>query len=165
MDKQYELNSLIYTVTNCTHEDIPFHIERVLPYWTQDGADIDEQQLLLEQAVDSQTAWKVIDEQGNSHAAMYCIMLNIRNAMSNLLWFENKRFFAMLCYHLREKEELQYIYFLPHSKTFIPFKFIVQDFSIRLFHSHDEPLQIDLFSTKAMNLYERHYVKYGIREV
>lgn len=163
--KQFLFNNNPYTVATCVFQDIPSHIEKVLSYWTKANVNIDEQQLALEQAVDEQTAWKVIDSNNIIHAVIYCNMLNNRDAISNLLWFENKRMFAILSYFLRLTANIQHIYFLPHTKDFIPFKFIVQDSSIRLFHSHNEPLEIDLYSKKSQKLYETHFLKYGIQEL
>ena len=60
--KQYNYNNKIYTVTNCTLEDIPSHIERVLSYWKSTNTDINQQIELLQNAVKSNTAFKVIDD-------------------------------------------------------------------------------------------------------
>ena len=160
--KQYEFDNQIYSVVTCTENDIPSHVERVLSYWA--NADIKEQIQALEQAVASKTAWKLVDENSETKSVVYCNMLNKRDAMSNLLWLADKRMFAMLCYYLRLTANIQHIYFLPHSNH-IPFRFIVQESSIRLFHSHGTPLEIDLYSKKSQKLYEVHFLRHNIREL
>ena len=52
--KQYRYKGRIYLVTECTLEDIPSHIERVLSYWKSTNTDIDEQIKLLQNAVQHQ---------------------------------------------------------------------------------------------------------------
>lgn len=165
MIKQYNFNNKIYTVTNCTLDDIPSHIEKVLSYWKSTNTDIDEQIKVLQQSVDENTAWKVVNDLNESEAVIYCIKLDVKKAQSNLLWMNNKRMFAILGYYLRLTANLHHIYFIPHSKDFIPFKFLVEDYSIRLFHSHNEPLEINLYSKKCDLLYQFHFLKYNIREL
>ena len=164
--KQYKYKGKIYLVTECTLEDIPSHIERVLPYWTSANVDIEEQTKVLEKAVNNHTAFKVVNDNNETEAAIYLIKLNNKFIMqSNLLFFNDKRMFAILSYYLILTVNIHKIYFKPHTKDFIPFKFIVQDSSIRLFHSNDLPLEINLYSKKSQILYEDHYLRYGIQEL
>ena len=164
--KQYNYNNKIYTVTNCTLEDIPSHIERVLSYWTSANVDIKEQTKVLEEAVNNHAAFKVVNDNNETEAAIYFINMNNKHIVqSNLLFLNDKRMFAILCYYLRLTANIHKIYFKPHTKDFIPFKFIVNDSSIKLFHSHDKPLEIDLYSKKSQILYEDHYLKYNIQEL
>lgn len=161
--KQYKYKGKIYTVTTCTKEDIPSHIERVLSYWKANDVDLAEQTKLLEQAVDEGTAYKVVNEDGEDETAMYCIKSTRHEAQSNLMFINNKRMLAILCHHLRTRVSLKTIYFKPHSKNYIPFEFVVDDYSIRLFHSHDRPLAIDLFGKKGQRLYEDHFKRHDIQ--
>ena len=164
MEKQYRFDNRIYTVTNCTKDDIPFHTERVLSYWTSCNVDIEAQISALNQSVDESTAFKVLNDSGETEATIYCIR-NGKYYQSNMLWFNNKRMFAILCYYMRLTANILIIKFKPHSKDFIPFEFIVQDSSIRLFHSDDLPLEINLYSTKSDRLYELHFKKFNIEEL
>ena len=163
--KQYEYKGRIYSVVNCTMEDIPSHIERVSSYWESANVDIQEQTKLLEQAINENTAFKLIDDEDTSKAFIYCIMMGDNEAQSNLMWLEDKRMFAMLCYYLRLTANIHIIYFKPHTKDYIPFEFVVQDSSIRSFHNNDTPLKIDLYSTKSTKLYEDHFLSRGIKEL
>lgn len=169
MIKQYNFNNSIYTVTNCTLQDIPSHIERVSSYWK--NTDINTQIKQLEKSVKENTAFKVIDDKGISKAIIYIVLNNnkIYNiGQSNLLWFDNKRMFAILAYYLRVHKNIFKLYFMPHIQKGIdniPFKFIVQDSSIRLFYSHNTPLEIDLYSNKCNKLYNLHFKKYDIKEL
>ena len=70
--KQYSYNNKIYTVINCTLEDIPSHIERVLSYWKSTNTDINQQIELLQNAVKADTAFKVVDND-NVKAFIYMI--------------------------------------------------------------------------------------------
>lgn len=152
-------------VVECTETDIPSHIEKVFVYWKANNVDFNEQKLLLQEAVDNHSAWKVIDDTDATKAVIYCVYISPYRVMSNLLWIENKRMFAILAYHLRMNVRLQYINFLPHSKDYIPFKFVVEDYSMRLFHSHNQPLEINLWSNKSQKLYENHFKKYNIQVI
>lgn len=161
--KQYKYQGIIYSIVNCTLEDIPSHIERVLSYWESSNVNIDEQRTALEKAVNEGTAYKLVDAENNTTAVIYYVKTAFGTGQSNLLWFKDKRMFAMLCYFLRLGANIHYIYFLPHSKNYIPFEFVVQDSSIRLFHSHNQPLKIDLYSRKSHLLYEDHFLARNIQ--
>lgn len=163
--KQYDYKGRIYLVTNCTLEDIPSHIERVLSYWETANVDVEEQTAALEKAVNEGTAFKLVDDNDELQAVIYYTTLKRHKGQSNLLWFKDKRMFAILCYYLRLTANMHFIYFLPHTKDFIPFQFIVQDNSIRHFHSHGTPLEINLYSKKSQYLYEDHYLRHNIREL
>ena len=163
--EQYIYQGNIYSIVNCTLEDIPSHIERVLSYWESTNVDLDKQRTLLEEAVINQTAFKLVDENNNTMAVIYYIKMTYDSGQSNLLWFKDKRMFAMLCYFLRLGVNIHYIYFMPHSKDYITFEFIVQDRSIRLFHSHNQPLKIDLYSRKSQMLYEDHFLARNIQVI
>lgn len=163
--KQYEYQGNIYSISNCTLEDIPSHIERVLSYWESSNVNVDEQRTLLEKAVNEGTAFKLVDEQDKTMAVIYYSKITFDSGQSNLLWFKDKRMFAMLCYFLRLGANIHYIYFMPHSKDYIPFEFVVQDSSIRLFHSHNQPLKIDLYSRKSQILYEDHFLAKNIQVI
>lgn len=163
--KQYIYQGNIYSIAYCTLEDIPSHIERVLSYWESTNVDLDKQRALLEEAINNQTAFKLVDANNNTMAVIYYIAITYDSGQSNLLWFKDKRMFAMLCYFLRLGANIHYIYFMPHSKNFIPFEFVVQDRSIRLFHSHNQPLKIDLYSRKSQMLYEDHFLARNIQVI
>lgn len=161
--RQYKYQGNIYSIVDCTLEDIPSHIERVFSYWQSANVNIDEQRVLLEKAVNEHTAFKLVDEHDNTMAVIYYIKIAVDSGQSNLLWFKDKRMFAMLCYFLRLGVNIHYVYFMPHTKNYIPFEFVVQDRSIRLFHSHNQPLKIDLYSRKSQILYEDHFLAKGIQ--
>lgn len=158
------LNS--YTIKHCTSNEIPSHIEKVLSYWIENNADIDEQTKLLTKSIQENLAIQLIDSQEKLKAVIYCIPVNTtKDVMSNLLWFKNKKMLTMLGYYLHHYLSIHCIHFLPHSKTFIPFKFIVEDYSIRYFHSQNTPLVIDFHSTKSQFLYEKYFIKGDIQVI
>ena len=68
MEKQYRFDNRIYTVTNCTKDDIPFHTERVLSYWTSCNVDIEAQISALNQSVDESTTFKVLNDSSSISA-------------------------------------------------------------------------------------------------
>lgn len=164
-DKQFSFEGRIYSVTSCKKEDIPSHIERVLSYWESVKVDLKEQAKLLEKAIDSGGAFKVVDDEGKDRAGIYYVPRNEHEGDCYYMFLDNKRMLAMLCYYLRIVVCIDTFYFLPHVKKFIPFRFLVDESSIRNFHSYGTPLQISLYSTKSNHLYEDHFIKYGIREL
>ena len=164
-DKQFSFEGRIYSVTSCKKEDIPSHIERVLSYWESVKVDLKEQAKLLEKAIDSDGAFKVVDDEGKDRAGIYYVPRNSMSGDCYYMFLDNKRMIAMLCYYLRMDVGLTELYFLPHTKDFIPFKFLIEDSSIRMFHSYNQPLKIRLSSKKSKYLYEDHFVRYGIKEL
>ena len=163
--KQYDYKGRIYSVTNCELKDIPSHIERVYQYWDIANVNLDEQTKLLEEAVKNNTAYKVIDDKDITKSVIYCNKIKRHEVQSNLLWLRDKRMFSILCYYLRLRANIHTIYFKPHTKTFIPFEFVVNDLSIRLFHSHDYPLKIDLYSKKSEDIYKNYFLRFNIKEL
>ena len=163
--KQYDYKGRIYSVTNCELNDIPSHIERVNHYWDMTNVDIEEQTRLLVKAVEAGTAYKVINDKGISKSVIYCNKMKRHEVQSNLLWLRDKLVFSILCYYLRLTANIHTIYFKPHTKDFIPFEFVVNDLSIRLFHSHDYPLKIDLYSAKSDKIYKDYFLRFNIKEL
>lgn len=162
---QFRYQGSIYSIARCTLDDIPSHIERVLSYWKSTNTDVELQRASLEKAVNENTAFKLVDANNSTMAVIYYTKISPESGQSTLLWIKDKRMFAMLCYFLRLGANIHYIYFMPHSKSYIPFAFVVQDASIRLFHSHNQPLKIDLYSRKSQLLYEDHFLAKGIQVV
>ena len=165
MDKKFSFEGRIYSVTRCKKEDIPSHIERVLSYWELVKVNIKEQAKLLEKAIDSDGAFKVVDDEGKDRAGIYYVPRNSMSGDCYYMFLDNKRMLAMLCYYLRMTVCLEELYFLPHTDRFIPFKFLVEESSIRNFYSYHLPLAINLSSKKSHYLYEDHFLKYGIKEL
>ena len=145
--KQYKYRNRIYTVTNCTNEDIPSHIERVSSYWLTSNVNVKEQTELLETCVKEGIAIKLVNDKNITQCAIYCLHLKEGEVKSHLLWTKSKKLFTMLAWYLRTHLDIAKIFFMPHNNTYIPFEFMVTPQSIRRFHSHNAPLVIDLFSS------------------
>lgn len=150
--KQYTYKGRIYSVVKCVKEDIPSHIERVYSYWTDDKVDIEEQTSLLLNCINNGRAIKLIDSTNRTQAVIYFLQVKDGEITSHLLWTRSKKLFAILAYYLRTHLNVAKVFFMPHSKTFIPFEFMVTPQSIRRFHSHNMPLIIDLFSANNREL-------------
>lgn len=165
-EKRFLFKNRIYTVLACTNNDIPSHTERVMSYWESTGTNLDTQLKLLEEAVEAQTAFKLVDDQGESKAFVYYLLndSDITACNCHLLYFTDKRMLAMLCFYLRICACIETLYFMPHNRDFIPFEFLVEDYSIRDFYSVSSPLVIRTSSNKIHNLYETHFIGYGITE-
>ena len=144
--KQYTYKGRIYSVVKCVKEDIPSHIERVSSYWTADGVDIEQQAQLLEDCINNGIALQLVNDKGNTQAVIYGLWMKCDDIKSHLLWIRSKKLFAILAWYLREHAYIKNIYFMPHSKSLIPFEFLVKPMSIRRFYSHNAPLVIDLYS-------------------
>lgn len=144
--KQYKYKDRIYSVVNCSYDDIPSHVERVSSYWP---VEVREGQVnLLKECVERGMAKQVINDKNITQAVIYCLPVRDTEVTSHLLWAKGKRMLAILAWYLRVHLDIAKIYFMPHSKDFIPFEFMVEPYSIRSFHSHNTPLLIDLFTTK-----------------
>lgn len=165
IEKQYKLKNDIYTVTACTKEDIPSHIERVLSYWKATNTSISTQTKLLELAVEADTAYKVVNSDNEDMCVMYLLAESHTVAQCNLLWFVNKRVLAMLFYYLRFMTEYQTFTFTPHSKDFIPFRFLIPESSLRIFFTQGTPIEMSVYGSKSQILYEDHFLRYGIEEL
>lgn len=155
----------IYSVVPCTLEDIPFHTERVLSYWKETDVNIEEQIEYLAKSIESNKAFKLINDSNTELVIIYCNELKRQVMQSNLLWIKSKTFFSILSYHLRQYENIRVIQFKPHSKNYIPFEFILNDSSIRAFYSHNAPLIIDLYSRNNQLLYENYFKAFNVEEV
>ena len=145
--KQYAYKGRIYSVVKCVKEDIPSHIERVSSYWTADGVDVEQQTRLLEDCINNGIALQLVNDKGSTQAVIYGLWLKCDDIKSHLLWIRSKKLFTILAWYLREHAYIRNIYFMPHSKSLIPFEFLVKSMSIRRFYSHNAPLAIDLYSS------------------
>jgi len=163
---KYSFEGRVYSVISCTKEDIPSHTERVLSYWESAKVNISTQIKLLEKCIEQGTAYKVVDDEGKDRAGIYYIARKgLQSGDCYYMFLDNKRMLAILCYYLRMRVCLDTLYFLPHTKGFIPFRFLVDESSIRDFNCYGFPLEIKLSSQKSRYLYEDHYVRYGIKEI
>ena len=142
--KQYRYKGRIYSIVNCKVEDIPSHVERVSSYWPVEM--LEDQIDSLKDCIENGTAIQLVSDKGKPQAVIYCLPIKEQELKSHLLWTRSKKLLAILAWHLRTHLDISKIYFMPHSKDFIPFEFMVTPQSIRRFHSHNMPLVIDLFS-------------------
>lgn len=163
VSNKYSFNGGIFTVKPCVIEDIPFHIERVLSYW--EGVNLDTYKNKLNKSITEGLALQVTDDKGEVQAFIYGIDLDRTSLKCISLWFTNKRMLAILFYYIRQTYAYTKMYFLPHQKGFIPFKFLLRPFSIKHYHLHNSPLEAHLFSEEGENLYQDHFVRYNIQEV
>ena len=145
--KQYTYKGRIYSVVKCVKEDIPSHIERVSSYWLADNVDFTEQTRLLEDCINRGIALQLLNDKGKVQAVIYGLWLKCDDIKSHLLWIRSKKLFTILAWYLRQHVYIKNIYFMPHSKSSIPFEFLVKPLSIRRFYSHNAPLVIDLYSS------------------
>lgn len=148
--KQYKYQGRIYSIVDCKVEDIPSHIERVSSYWPSEI--IEDQTETLKDCIENGIAIQLINDKGKPQAVIYCLPIKEQEVKSHLLWIRSKRLFAILAWHLRTYLDISKVVFMPHSKDFIPFEFMVTPASIRRFHSHNMPLIIDLFSPENREL-------------
>lgn len=163
--KNYDFNGDIYSVVACTKEDIPSHTERVLSYWKETNTSIPTQFKLLEDCIEEDTAYKLIDANGVSKAGIYLQFTKIDEARCYFMFLENKRMLAMLFHYLRTVTNINVVLFTPHDKKFIPFKFLMNEISIRMWINTGVPIRIGTYSKQGQALYEDHFLRYGIKEL
>lgn len=144
MNKQYLYKSKIYSIINCTKEDIPVHIEKVSSYWSEQIINLQEH--LLENCINTGLAKQLVNDKNQTQAVIYGTYYNNRIITSYLLWMRSKKLFSLLAYYLRTKSDITTILFKPHTMNPVPFEFMVKPSSIRRYYSHNSPLVIDLYS-------------------
>lgn len=163
VSNKYSFNGDIFTVKPCVIEDIPFHTERVLSYWA--NVDLDVYKKELSKSIIRGLALQVVNNKDEVQAFIYGINLDKESLRCVSLWFSNKRMLAIMFYYIRQTYNYTKMYFTPHQKNFIPFKFLLRPFSIKYYHSYNTPLEAHLYSEEGENLYQDHFVRYGIKEV
>lgn len=162
---QYELNNKLYTLEYCIEDDIPSHIQRVLSYWEKAKVDIEEQTEQLKECVASRTALKIVDSNNETMCCIYFRADDIHTVQCYLLWIGNKKIFSMICFYLRQHSEIENLYFYPHFMDIVPFRFVVDEKSIRMYYNNNTPLLINLHSQKSYKMYTFYFERYGIKEL
>lgn len=150
--KQYQYKGRTYSIVRCTKEDIPSHIERVSSYWIKESVDMTIQLMLLHECIKEGLCLQLVNDKGSTQAVIYSNYCGYDNVTSHLLWIRSKRMFAILGWYLRQHSKIRNIFFMPHTKDYIPFEFVVKPMSIRKFYTHNTPLVIDLYSTYNHNV-------------
>lgn len=142
--QSYKFRDSIYTITPCTCEDIPSHIERVLPYYDQ--GDIEVQRERMTTAVYNGTAFKLIDEEGVVHTFLYYEQLTEKDVIGIALWWSSLRLFCIFGRWFRPTVQIDYIHVEPHDKNFIPFAFLTDSYFIEQYKKGNGPLAFHLWS-------------------
>ena len=160
---RYEYKGKIYTIEHCTKEDIPSHIERVSSYWKDYGVDFDAQTELLEESVEGGNAYKLVDTDDNLYACAYLLPVEPEIAQAVLGWFHTKVAYAIGCFFVRTALGLRIITLMPHTTNFIPYRFTIDENSIRSFHDLGTPLVIRLHDEKNITLYKEKFRDKGVK--
>lgn len=160
---EYVYDGTYYSVKNIPKEKIPSHIERVLFYWEQSGANIDQQKEMLEKSVEEGSAYMLVHNEDSPKVFLYLTKYDANNYIAHALWFERKVFLAILCYHLRRHTQIRAIFFIPHKLTDdFPFKFLVEEGTIGPCIQYGYPVKVDLYSQKCENLYKYYLVRNNV---
>ena len=142
--QSYKFRNKVYTITPCTKEDIPSHLERVLPYYAKE--DIEIQKDRMHMAVYNGTAFKLVDEEGTTHTFLYYEQLDEKNVIGIALWWSYLRLFFIFGRWFRPIVQIEYIHVEPHNKSFIPFAFLTDDYFIEEYEKGNGPLAFHLWS-------------------
>lgn len=154
--KQYKMSNTIYTVSECTINEIPSHIEKVFSYWTD--TNIDENKEYMEIEVREGTTAKITDEEGNLCACTYFLRLTPNTARVTLLWFSRKPYAAMLMDYVRTEMNLNKVEFNPHTTVDdVPFKFGLNDSTIFRHNVTGSPLVCNMHGTLMNKLYDAYF--------
>lgn len=154
---QYKMNNNIYTVSECTINDIPSHIERVLFYWSDTNIDMNREYMKFE--VSEHSTVKIEDTDNNLCACAYWLYLNKEIGRMTMLWFSRKPYAAMLADYARKHTTLRSIEFNPHTTIDkIPFRFGLSDYTVRRHNMTGLPLQCKLYGTELEKLHKQYFV-------
>lgn len=162
---QYMFNNRAYSMLNCTYKDIPSHIERVSLYWKQYNVDIPYQQNMMEDSIDENNAFQLVDSNNECKAYIYLTLYKPTKYKCVVMWFERKIYLSILFYFLKQHKNLHYLYFMPHTKEFIPFRTMLDDMQVKSFIRHGTPIGIDFYSKKSNNLYKYYFERLHVYEV
>lgn len=145
--KSYKYRNKIYSIKHCVAEDIPFHLERVLSYLQDD--EIEPYTSRMNEAIQNSTAYKLVNENGDTEVFAYYEQKDNRQVHGISLWWNSIRLFAIFGIWFRYYTENIYVHINPHKNNLISFKFLVEDDSIRDYKLRGTSLCIDMFSIKC----------------
>lgn len=167
MHTQYQLRNKIYSVVDCSVEDIPSHIERVSSYWEESNTDIWYQSQLMKLAIDEGLALRVLDNTEEERLAIYIVLHRNSEHTANgcLLYTKDNRSLAMALDVYKRDKEIAKIFFMPHKLPPVPFSDIVEISSIRKYHDFRKPLEVDLQKGKALSFINKYFNLYDIQRV
>ena len=167
MQIQYQLRNKIYTIADCSKNEIPSHIERVSQYWSQLDESIEDQVARLQQCVDLGVAVKILDEKNKLNLACYTIPHPKDKSLhlGQMLWTTSNRFIALFFYWLHTHKKVYSISFMPINIDLIPFIKIVEDMSIQKYYNFHTSLRVNLFKGKANRFVTKYVNLYNIQEL
>lgn len=162
--KQYRMKNKVYTVSECSNEDIPSHYERVLSYIEDTDADDIQTSMML--SILMHSAIKITDENGELHSFIYCLPISSVRYRVIAIWFERKPILAIMINYAKKYRNVEALDF--HTKNDVcklPYLFILSETSIRNHLEFNEPLLIKFNDKEVKDLLDRYYIKYNIEEV
>ena len=158
MSLQYQWKDKIYKLVNCTKEEIPSHSERVLSYWEQAGENPEDHYRAMEISIDSGIAFKVIDNTNKEYLTVYFSYYKDSRqcVLGHVFWTATKFALAMGLHHVKNDLEIASIFIMPLLPNYIPYSFLVDNTSVKLFHAYHQ-LVIISTQTKKCNDFLRSY--------
>ena len=158
MSLQYQWKDRIYKLVNCTKEEIPSHSERVLSYWKQSGSDPEDHYRAMKISIDNGIAFKIVDEDNKEYLTTYLSYYRTskQTVLGHILWSATKFALAMAMHHVKNDLEVASIFLIPLLPNLIPYSFIVDTNSIKLYHAFHQPVLIST-QTKKYNDFLRSY--------
>lgn len=150
--KSYKYRNEIYTISQCTVEDIPSHLERVSSYLDTD--ELISHKKRMEDAVVANTAYKLVDSKGNTKVFAYYEQMEYQVVNGIALWWSSLKLFAIFGVWFRTRTDIRDIYIKPHNNNLVSFQFLITDDSIRGFHFNRTPLILDMYTKKCNKIAE-----------
>ena len=160
--QSYRYNDRVYSIKNCTTQDVPSHFERVFSYWAIE--DHKDQLVRMQEAVYCGTAYKLVDKTGETVAFNYYEQISEQEVVGIAMWWKTISLFSIYCYWFKTKTFNKSVFVQPHSMNPVPLEFIVDEQSIRDYWLEGTPLLIDIHSNKFMRII-RLYEELGIEEI
>ena len=164
--EQYLFKDIVYSIYNCTKQDIPSHIEKVYQYWSNGDikVNMDKQYKLLEQSVEDELAFKLVDSNDNVCALLYAIIKEPQYANIYLFWGSRKPFIAMIttygfCNYAVTAR------FYPHYINHFPYEFLINDISIRSWRAYKTPIEVTPYSEEYKKFIKLNYTNKKIKQL
>lgn len=156
------MKDTIYSIRDCTYEDIPNHIDKIKKYWS----DIDienERKYSMKVCIDQYYTGKLVKDNDTVAFAYAYPISNYNSSVYGIaLWFERKPYLAMLFDYIRNTTAIKKMYFTPHEAVRVPFKFLLSKTVIDNYLLFNKTPHIRINGEEAKKLHKQYYINYGV---
>ena len=71
----------------------------------------------------------------------------------------------MMAHFLMYHTSCETIFYMPHQRKVLPFKFLMSEENAKRFYNSDEPLIINIYTTQNIQLITKYFINEGIMEI